>query len=117
MSIAVDGDAFGSGEGSGAVAGFAEGADEVSVGIEDLDAVVEGIGDVDISFAVERNTLGRAEVAGGGEVMVLSSGADAAQEFEGIGVVDEDLVLLGIDGRGSDWTRRWLCRPDQRVHR
>ena len=39
----------------------------------------------------------RAKVAGGGEIVVFAAGTDAAQELVGVGVVDDDLVLLGID--------------------
>jgi hypothetical protein len=72
-------------------------ADEVSVGIEDLHAIVERVGHVDISVLIQGHALRRAEVAGRGEEVILSAGADAAQQLERVGVVDDDLVLLRID--------------------
>src|SRR3974390_3901351 len=76
---------------------FAEETDEVSVGIEDFHAIVKGVGNVDIPVAVHRYALRRSKVAGSGEEMVLAAGSDAPQLFERVGIIDNYLVLLGVN--------------------
>ena len=116
--IAVDGNALWAREVSRAVARFAECADEFAVAIEDLDAVVQSVGDVQIAFLVDRQSRRPGEIAGCGEFVFVSAGADPALQLQSVSVVDQDLILfdvgnveqavLGIDGEpaGFDQIRR-----------
>ena len=50
VTVAIDGNALGTGEVAGAVTVLAISRNELALGIEDLNAVVEGVADIKIAF-------------------------------------------------------------------
>lgn len=96
MSVAIDGDALRTGELAGAVPVLAKRADEGSFGIEFFDPMIQRVADVKIAVFVDRDIGGSGEVAGGGERVVLAWRTNFAQQFEGVGVDDQNLVRACI---------------------
>ena len=83
--------------------------DKFAVGVEDLDAVVQRIADVKIAVRIHRHPRWLGKIAGRGEFVVVSGGADLAYQFERIRVIHQNLIerdvgnveqaVLVIDGQ------------------
>ena len=96
VAIAIHRNAFRPRKKSWSVSILAKRRNEITIGIEDLHPVVQCVRHEDITLLIDSNPFRRTEIARGSQRMVLSAGSNPPLQLQGVGVVDQNLILLCV---------------------